>query len=140
MLYKGSKLVTVVPDPPLALGLPITWLLPPFYSMSHLLPSRGGLTYTMLGPCKRNGALIKQEIEETISIEGSRVMTGRNDDLGCIQVKDQGTGREEIAACIRVAKVNILHSFLLAFTHGCPCKVRNIIDTPTKKKCHIFCK
>ncbi|KAF3328130.1 nuclear pore complex protein GP210 [Carex littledalei] len=106
MLYNGSKLVTVVPNPPLALGLPITWLLPPFYSMSRLLPGRGGLTYTMLRPCERNGALIKQEIEETISVKGSCVMTGRNDDLGCIKVKDQGTGREEIAACIRVAKVS----------------------------------
>ncbi|KAJ1693956.1 hypothetical protein LUZ63_010654 [Rhynchospora breviuscula] len=108
VLYNGSKLVTVVPDPPLALGLPITWLLPPFYSSSHLLPSQGGVTYTMLRPCERNNPLIKQEIEETINIKGSCVVTGRNGDLGCIQVKDQTTGREEIAACIRVAKVSQL--------------------------------
>lgn len=112
MLYNSSKLVTVVPDPPLALGLPFTWLLPPFYSTSHLLPTRGGVTYTMLRPC--DDALVKQEIEETISIEGSHVMTGRNGDVGCIQVKDQVAGREEIAACIRVAKVINLLSFLLA--------------------------
>jgi nuclear pore complex protein Nup210 len=113
VLYNSSKLVTVVPDPPLALGLPFTWLLPPFYSMSHLLPSRSGVTYTMLRSCGRNDAVVKQEIETT-SIEGNRVMTGRNSDLGCIIVKDQATGREGIAACIRVAKVSILHSFLLA--------------------------
>ncbi|THU72911.1 hypothetical protein C4D60_Mb04t17220 [Musa balbisiana] len=56
--YTASKSLEVVPSPPLALGIPITWILPPFYMTSEILPrlsdsygqldSRKSITYSIL--------------------------------------------------------------------------------------------
>ncbi|KAJ3682423.1 hypothetical protein LUZ60_014996 [Juncus effusus] len=100
-IYNASKSVTIVPDPPLALGLHYTWLLPPFYTSSNLLPGRSDITYTMLKSYEKNNFGKK----EGIDIDGNKVITGKNGDIGCVQINDPVTGREEIAACIRVSKV-----------------------------------
>lgn len=40
--YSASETIWVVPDPPLALGIPATWLLRPQYTSSSLLPQWTG--------------------------------------------------------------------------------------------------
>ncbi|XP_020089259.1 nuclear pore complex protein GP210 isoform X4 [Ananas comosus] len=111
--YNASKSVTVVADPPLALGLPITWVLPPFYTTSELLPrspgigrpssrnSESSITYSLLRSCDQHD-LLKSK---AITIDGSTIKTSDSKNLACIQAKDQSTGRTEIASCVRVTEV-----------------------------------
>ncbi|XP_057530542.1 nuclear pore complex protein GP210 isoform X2 [Amaranthus tricolor] len=111
--YSASLFIRVVPDPPLAQGIPITWILPPHYTTSDLLPSysklrsrkdvqsqTGSVAYSLLGCSSRN------DVEKgIISIDGNRITTTDGDNLACIQAKDLNTGRFEVASCVRVAEV-----------------------------------
>ncbi|KAL2335736.1 hypothetical protein Fmac_016949 [Flemingia macrophylla] len=112
--YNSSLSVTVVPDLPLALGFPITWILPPYYTMTSPLPSsseshsqydsrnrRGTISYSLLRSLEKNEAPQK----ETIFIDGDRIKTTKSNNLACIQANDRTTGRTEIASCIKVAEV-----------------------------------
>ncbi|ONK57184.1 uncharacterized protein A4U43_C10F17460 [Asparagus officinalis] len=112
--YNASETLTVVSDPPLALGIPITWVLPPFYTSSDRLPrvsnmhihsndgkGTGTITYSVL---KSRG---KRELrkQDAIVIDGSKIRTRESNELACIQAEDQITGRTEIASCVRIAEV-----------------------------------
>ncbi|XP_027357563.1 nuclear pore complex protein GP210 isoform X2 [Abrus precatorius] len=112
--YSSSLSVTVVPDLPLALGVPITWILPPYYTTRSLLPSssetysqhdswprRGTISYSLLRNLEKNEALQK----DAIFIDGDRIKTTESNNLACIQAKDHTTGRAEIASCVKVAEV-----------------------------------
>ncbi|XP_029128898.1 nuclear pore complex protein GP210 isoform X2 [Cajanus cajan] len=114
--YNSSLSVTVIPDLPLALGVPITWILPPYYTMTSPLPSssssesysqydsrnrRGTISYSLLRSLEKNEALQK----EAIFIDGDRIKTTKSNNLACIQAKDRTTGRTEIASCVKVAEV-----------------------------------
>ena len=92
---------------PLALGLQITWVLPPSYTTSDLLLGSSesleqsdlhiketSITYSSLSSSGKEG----------IMIAGFKIKTRRNNVQVCIQAKDQSS-RREIAACVRVAKV-----------------------------------
>ncbi|KAG8634965.1 hypothetical protein MANES_17G112100v8 [Manihot esculenta] len=113
-LYNASISLLVVPDLPLALGVPITWILPPHYITSSILPScleshglwdcqsrKGTITYSLLRCCEKNEVWQK----DAISIDGDRIKTMESTNLACIQAKDRTTGRIEIASCVRVAEV-----------------------------------
>ncbi|XP_015576193.2 nuclear pore complex protein GP210 isoform X1 [Ricinus communis] len=113
-LYDASISLLVVPYLPLALGLPITWILPPHYITSSILPSsleshgqwdgqshKGIITYSLLRSCEKNEGWHK----DAISIDGDRIKTMESNNLACIQGKDRTTGRVEIASCVRVAEV-----------------------------------
>ncbi|XP_065001003.1 nuclear pore complex protein GP210-like isoform X1 [Musa acuminata AAA Group] len=110
--YTASKSLEVVPSPPLALGIPITWILPPFYMTSEILPrlsdsygqldSRKSITYSILRVCGRNDVL-KQE---GMTIDGGKIRTKQSKENICIQANDHATGRAEIACCIKVAEVS----------------------------------
>jgi len=104
----------VVPDPPLALGIPMTWLLPPFYTTSSLLPGSenslgepdshdlvNSIGYSLLRGSGRSGSVI----HGASMIDGSKIRTGESNAVDCIQAKDHSTGRIEIASCLRVAEV-----------------------------------
>lgn len=111
--YIASLSIRVVPDLPLALGVPMTWILPPHYTTSNLLPSfsesysqldsqsheGGNITYSLLSIC---GAKNK---EDAISIDGYRIKTKDSNNLACIQAEDQTTGKVEIASCVKVSEV-----------------------------------
>jgi nuclear pore complex protein Nup210 len=112
-LYDASLSLLVVPPLPLALGVPMTWLLPPHYVTSSLLPSsleshgqqdaqsrRGTIIYSLLS-CEKNEVWKKN----AISIDGDRIKTTESNNLACIQAKDRTTGRTEIASCVKVAEV-----------------------------------
>lgn len=109
--YSASDTVLVAPDLPLALGMPITWLLPPFYTASNVLPEwtessfrrdsrshKGHIIYSVL---KGNST-----DDDSISIRGGSVKTSKRNTIGCIEAKDRMTGRFEIAACVRVAEIS----------------------------------
>lgn len=113
-LYSASVSLLVVPDLPLALGVPITWVLPPHYTTTNLLPSssesygqwdsqswKGNIVYSLLRYGGEKEALQK----DSISIHGARIKTTDSNNLACIQAKDRTTGRIEIASCVRVAEV-----------------------------------
>ncbi|KDP46416.1 hypothetical protein JCGZ_10256 [Jatropha curcas] len=113
-LYNASTSLLVVPDLPLALGVPITWVLPPHYITSSILPfsleshgqwdgqsRKGTITYSLLRSCEKNEVWQK----DAISIDGDRIKTMESNNLACIQAKDRTTGRIEIASCVRVAEV-----------------------------------
>lgn len=112
--YNTSKTLTVVPDPPLALGIPITWLLPPFYTTSDLLPGSSD-SHANINPRDRKRStsysLLKAygrsdiSKQDAVAIEGSKIRTKESNELACIQAKDHTTGRMEIASCVRVAEV-----------------------------------
>lgn len=91
----------------------MTWLLPPHYVTSSLLPSsleshgqqdaqscRGTIIYSLLS-CEKNEVWKKN----AISIDGDRIKTTESNNLACIQAKDRITGRTEIASCVKVAEV-----------------------------------
>ncbi|KAH1248383.1 Nuclear pore complex protein [Glycine max] len=112
--YSSSLSVTVIPDLPLALGVPITWILPPYYTMTSPLPSsseshsqndsrnrRGTISYSLLRSLEKNEALQK----DAIFIDADRIKTTKSNNLACIQAKDRTTGRTEIASCVKVAEV-----------------------------------
>lgn len=114
--YTASITLYVVPDLPLALGKPATWVLPPHYITSNLLPSssesygqgdaqssKGTITYSLL---KEYGVQNNIELlNEAISIGSVKIQTRESNNIGCIQAKDRLTGRFEIASCVRVAEV-----------------------------------
>ncbi|KAK4272113.1 hypothetical protein QN277_020709 [Acacia crassicarpa] len=113
--YSSSLSITVVPDLPLALGFPITWILPPHYTSTSLLPSSSE-SYTQLDSQSRKGiinySLLRNFGErsdalqkDSIYIEGDRIKTTASNNLACIQAKDRTTGRTEIASCVKVAEV-----------------------------------
>ncbi|KAK8459402.1 hypothetical protein SEVIR_2G136800v4 [Setaria viridis] len=112
--YNASKTILVVPDPPLALVLPITWLFPPFYTTTSLLPRsanslgepdsldlESSVGYSLLRGSGRGGSAI----QDASIIDGSKIRTGESNAVDCIQAKDYSTGRTEIASCLRVAEV-----------------------------------
>ncbi|XP_019442522.1 PREDICTED: nuclear pore complex protein GP210 [Lupinus angustifolius] len=112
--YSSSFSVTVVPNLPLALGIPITWILPPHYTTTSLLPSslesytqlkslnrKGTISYSLLRGSEKNDALQT----DAIFIDGDRIKTTSSNNVACIQAKDRITGRMEIASCIKVAEV-----------------------------------
>ncbi|KAL6532745.1 hypothetical protein OROGR_013705 [Orobanche gracilis] len=113
-LYSSSLSVTVVPDLPLALGFPITWILPPYYTTTSLLPSsseayaqydgqnhKRTIKYSLLSSTDKN-ALQK----DAVFVDGDRIKTSESNDLACIQAKDRTTGRIEIASCVKVSMVH----------------------------------
>ncbi|ESQ46942.1 hypothetical protein EUTSA_v10027618mg [Eutrema salsugineum] len=112
--YEASMILSVVPDLPLSLGVPMTWVLPPFYTSSSLLPSsleplkhrdgqshRVNIVYSILKDCSSRADFER----DTISINGQSVKTTDSDNVACIQAKDRTSRRIEIAACVRVAEV-----------------------------------
>ncbi|KAK6928386.1 hypothetical protein RJ641_006977 [Dillenia turbinata] len=113
--YNASTTLLVVPDLPLALGGPSTWVLPPNYTTSSLLPLsseiysqwhnqswKGTIAYSMLRHC---GGRNEDVQKDSIIIVGDKIKTTESNDLACIQAKDRVTGRVEIASCVRVAEV-----------------------------------
>ena len=114
--------ISVVSELPLALGVPITWVLPPYYTTSRLFPSssesysqwdlnrKGTITYSLLRSC---GGKDEEVLKDAISIDGDRIKTTESNNLACIQAKDSVTGKTEIASCVRVAEVQT--SFLIYF-------------------------
>ncbi|KAL0662458.1 hypothetical protein Bca4012_099295 [Brassica carinata] len=112
--YEASIVLSVVPDLPLSLGVPMTWVLPPFYTSSSLLPSspetpkhkdgqshRGNVVYSLLKDCSSRADVER----DTVSINGGSIKTTEINNVACIQAKDRTSGRIEIAACVRVAEV-----------------------------------
>ncbi|KAK2365493.1 nuclear pore complex protein GP210 [Trifolium repens] len=112
-LYSSSLSVTVVPDLPLALGLPITWILPPHYTSTSLLPSssesyaqydgqnhKGTIKYSLLSSTDKNALQ-----NDAVFIDGDKIKTSESNNLACIQAKDRTTGRIEIASCVKVSEV-----------------------------------
>ncbi|KAF5479668.1 hypothetical protein F2P56_000470 [Juglans regia] len=112
--YSASVSLLVVPDLPLALGAPITWILPPNYTTTSLLPSSSE-SYGQRDGQRRKGTIVysllryygeKNEMQkDSISIHGPRIRTKDSNNLACIQAKDRTTGRTEIASCVQVAEV-----------------------------------
>lgn len=113
-LYSAFVSLWVVPDLPLALGSPITWILPPHYTSSTLLPlswnpyskedstiRKSIITYSLLGETGvRTG-----EAQHDLMLDGGRIKTREAGRLACIQARDRSTGRAEVASCVRVAEV-----------------------------------
>lgn len=114
--YNASLSLYVVPDLPLALGIPVTWVLPSHYTTTNLLPSssdsysqgdgpsrKGTITYSLL---TEFGGKSNVELQKSvITTDGFRIKTTESNNLGCIQARDRLTGRTEIASCVRVAEV-----------------------------------
>ncbi|KAF5943411.1 hypothetical protein HYC85_017488 [Camellia sinensis] len=116
MSYTASTSLWVVPDLPLALGAPMTWILPPHYTSSNLLPSslsscsqydaqshKGTISYSLL---RQYGGKNEEVQKDAISIDGDGIRTMDSNNLACIQAEDRSTGRLEVASCIRVAEVS----------------------------------
>ncbi|XVF57995.1 hypothetical protein PTKIN_Ptkin07bG0027000 [Pterospermum kingtungense] len=112
--YGASISLLVVSDLPLALGAPITWVLPPHYTTSSVLPlsieshgqrdsqsRKGSIIYSLL----RNWEEATEVSQDAVSIEGDKIKTKDSNYLACIQAKDRISGRTEIASCVRVAEV-----------------------------------
>ncbi|CAN6449269.1 unnamed protein product [Victoria cruziana] len=109
VFYNVSEEIMVVPDPPLSLGIPATWVLPPFYSTKSILPVSsqvysyqrqvGKITYSVMKVC---GDKVHQN---PFKIDGTKLKTFHSNSIGCIQATDAITGRTEIASCVRVAEV-----------------------------------
>ncbi|CAI9088048.1 OLC1v1022278C1 [Oldenlandia corymbosa var. corymbosa] len=111
-LYSAHITLWVVPDLPLALGSTVTWILPPHYTSSALLPltsnphskrdssiHQGTISYSLLrgfGEVQDGGA---------ISIDVGTIRTKEADDISCIMAKDRATGRIDVASCVRVAEL-----------------------------------
>ncbi|CAM8898328.1 unnamed protein product [Rhodiola kirilowii] len=113
--YSAAISLVVVPDLPLALGAPLTWILPPHYTSSSLLPfssrlfnerdvksQKGTIIYSVLRIC---GEKTDDVLNGGISIHGDKIKTGVSNVLACIKAEDRTTRKVEIASCIRVAEV-----------------------------------
>ncbi|KAA8548147.1 hypothetical protein F0562_004591 [Nyssa sinensis] len=113
--YGASISLWVVPDLPLALGAPMTWILPPHYTTSNILPSssnsysqrdtqsrKATISYSLL---REFGGKNEEVQKDAISIDGDRIKTMESSSLACIQAKDRLTGRTEVASCVRIAEV-----------------------------------
>ena len=112
--YVASKTILVVPDPPLARGIPITWLFPPFYTTTDLLPrpinsfgepDSHDLESTIVYSLLRSSGRSDPAMQNANAIDGSKIRTGESNALDCIQAKDHSTGRIVIASCLRIAEV-----------------------------------
>ncbi|KAK3032070.1 hypothetical protein RJ639_036284 [Escallonia herrerae] len=114
-LYSASVSLSVVADLPLALGAPMTWVLPPHYTSLNLLPSsssyssqgdarnrKGTIAYSML---REFGGKNEEAHINAVSIDEFKIKTRGSNNLACIQAKDRLTGRTEVASCVRVAEV-----------------------------------
>ncbi|KAF3793671.1 Nuclear pore complex protein [Nymphaea thermarum] len=109
VFYNVSEEIIVVPDPPLSLGIPATWILPPFYTTKNVLPmssqvysyqwQKGKVIYSVMKVC---GDKVHQN---PFKIDGTKVKTFHSNSIGCIQATDGTTGRTEIASCVKVAEV-----------------------------------
>ncbi|CAM6103477.1 unnamed protein product [Calypogeia fissa] len=110
--YVASNTIWVVPPPPLALGIPATWLLRPQYTSSSLLPQ-----WTEEFPSRTDTGGVRQNVLYTVMHEGNelggisiiedgRIRTTERLELACIHARDRNTGRAEVAACIHVAEVS----------------------------------
>ncbi|KAK8586935.1 hypothetical protein V6N12_021454 [Hibiscus sabdariffa] len=112
--YNALLSLLVVSDLPLALGAPITWVIPPHYTTSSILPSsteshgqkdsqsrKGSIIYSLLRKCEEG----KEVSQRAVSIDGDKIKTEESNNLACILAKDRITGRAEIASCVRVAEV-----------------------------------
>ncbi|EFJ23367.1 hypothetical protein SELMODRAFT_103787 [Selaginella moellendorffii] len=109
--YSASGSISVIPDPPLALGMLATWVLPPGHRSSKLLPQRvvdglttRAITYTLMHRC----SYLSQDGvagSEIFTIDDGRINTADRMDVACIHAKDRDAGRSEIAVCVRVAEV-----------------------------------
>ncbi|KAH7510680.1 hypothetical protein FEM48_ZijujUnG0099600 [Ziziphus jujuba var. spinosa] len=113
--YTASISISVVPELPLALGVPITWILPPHYTTTSLLPyssesyghldsqsRKGTIIYSLLRNCYEKKEVMEKDV---ISIDKDRIKTTDSNSIACIQAKDRTTGRTEIAACVKVVEV-----------------------------------
>ncbi|XP_022934341.1 nuclear pore complex protein GP210 isoform X2 [Cucurbita moschata] len=113
--FNASASLSVIPNLPLALGVPITWILPPYYTSSKALPAsldsyghwesqsrKRTITYSILRGC---GEKDEDAWKDAISIHGERIKTAESNNIACIQANDRSSGRMEIAACVRVAEV-----------------------------------
>lgn len=120
--YDAFISLVVVPDLPLALGAPMIWIIPPFYTTSSLLPfssrsfnerelnsQKGSIMYSVLRIC---GEKTDDALNDGIAIHGDKIRTGANNVLACIKAEDRITRKAEIASCIRVAEVLYLKLFL----------------------------
>ncbi|CAI5934922.1 unnamed protein product [Closterium sp. NIES-65] len=114
--YSASASISIVPTPPLALGIPATWLLPIGYTSSPLLPPSLAST-TSGGAANAAAARYSYSLLHDQSplgsghvslAEGGRIATGERAALGCIAVADSASGRHDIAACVRSAQVGFL--------------------------------
>ena len=104
-----------MPDPPVALGIPTTWVLPPYYTPSDLLlqcsepHKRDGqsqtrtIAYSFLRHTGRKDELQK----DSISVCGNKTKTIETNDLACVLKKYHSTGRIEVVSCVRAAEVGI---------------------------------
>ncbi|CAI7836410.1 unnamed protein product, partial [Closterium sp. NIES-54] len=110
--YSASASISVVPTPPLVLGIPATWLLPIDYTSSPLLPPSLAST-TSGGAANAAAARYSYSLLQDQSPLGSghvslaaggRIATGERAALGCIAVADSASGRHDIAACVRSAQ------------------------------------
>lgn len=114
-IFTSSASLSVIPNLPLALGVPITWILPPHYTSSKALPlsmdsyghwesqsRKRTITYTLLRSCDKKD---EDAWKNAISIHEERIKTSESNNIACIQAKDRSSGRVEIAACVRVAEV-----------------------------------
>ncbi|XP_024536204.1 nuclear pore complex protein GP210 [Selaginella moellendorffii] len=102
--YSASGSISVIPDPPLALGMLATWVLPPGHRSSKLLPQRvvDGLTTRAITYTLMHDGVAGSEI---FTIDDGRINTADRMDVACIHAKDRDAGRSEIAVCVRVAEV-----------------------------------
>ncbi|CAI7764759.1 unnamed protein product [Closterium sp. NIES-53] len=115
--YSASASISVVPTPPLVLGIPATWLLPIDYTSSPLLPPSLAST-TSGGAANAAAARYSYSLLQDQSPLGSghvslaaggRIATGERAALGCIAVADSASGRHDIAACVRSAQGANIH-------------------------------
>lgn len=108
--YTASGTIQVIPDPPLALGMLATWLLPPNYKTSSLLPqcTDSGLDSTTSGKRSIVYSMLQDSSRDSVSIslEGAHIKTSERQDVACVQARDRRTGRSEVAVCLRVAEVS----------------------------------
>ncbi|CAL5434444.1 unnamed protein product [Camellia sinensis] len=99
MPYTASTSLWVVPDLPLVLGAPMTWILPSHYTSSNLLPSslssysqydaqshKGTISYSLL---RQYGGKNEEVQKDAISIDGDRIRTMESNNLACIQAEDR---------------------------------------------------
>ncbi|KAG0553510.1 hypothetical protein KC19_12G017200 [Ceratodon purpureus] len=113
--FKPSGTVWVIPDPPLALGMGATWVLPPSYISSPLLPQLKNPVSEFSHPGRSGGSVIYSVMQEGCNdvnaitlTENGVIHTSEKTDLACIHARDRSSGRSEIAACVRVAEISSL--------------------------------
>ncbi|MCO5578576.1 hypothetical protein L7F22_032420 [Adiantum nelumboides] len=107
--YTATAAIQVIPDPPLALGMAATWLLPPNYRTSSLLlqPTDIAMEGSASGKRIISYSVLQESCKDSahILLDGAHIRTSERKDVACILAKDRRTGRSEIAVCLRVGKV-----------------------------------